>query len=95
MSKNSLYAILYIVLGLTLGVLGALSFFRTLWLSYHPDFFFWLSIVLAIISFVLTLISVWQLLEAQSQKRLAKAQVKIWMQDAHGGLFVSNWVGSA
>lgn len=74
----------YISTGAVLGVLSGLSFLRTHWESFRPDFFFWMSIVTTILSTVLLLFSVWQHLVGKSEKEKNSAQVKIWMEEASG-----------
>lgn len=73
-----------IVLGIILGIMGALSFLRTSWMSYYPDFFFWWSIISTILGFTFVCISIWQYWQSQSKEEKIKAQVKVWMQDANG-----------
>lgn len=48
------------------------------------DYLFWWSILSAVLNVILLVFSVWQLFEARSQKEKAKAQIKVWMQDANG-----------
>jgi hypothetical protein len=76
--------ILLLFIGLFIGIFSALSFFRTEWENFHPDFFFWWSIVATIISLFLLCFSIWQHLSVESEVRKGDAQVKIWMQDANG-----------
>jgi cadmium resistance protein CadD (predicted permease) len=76
--------IMFIVVGLIIGVTGTLSFLRTSWASYQPDFFFWASIVSTILGFFFICVSIWQYWQGHSLEEKNKAQVKVWMQDANG-----------
>jgi len=76
------------LIGLFVGILIAipstLSFLRNNWVDFHPDFFFWGSIIMTIASILLAGFSIWQYLSVQSEIKKGDAQVKIWMQDASG-----------
>lgn len=70
--------------GLIVGILSTLSFLRTEWVSFHPDFFFWTSIITTLLSIGLLCFSIWQYQQAEIERQKGDAQVKIWMQDAKG-----------
>ena len=74
----------WFILGLCVGIPSALSFIRTDWENFRPDFFFWVSILTTIISLLLLCFSIVQYLAALHEKKKGDAQVKIWMQDANG-----------
>ena len=82
--QNLKYSILFILLGLLVGVTGTLSFLRTRWEIFQVDFFFWWSIISTLIGLIFMAISIWQYWENQSELKKNKAQVKVWMQDANG-----------
>lgn len=82
-SKN-LPFVMVLLLGFVIGALSALSFLRTVWSDFRPDFSFWISIIMTITSFFFAALSLWQYWEARSEKKKGDAQVKIWMQDAQG-----------
>jgi high-affinity Fe2+/Pb2+ permease len=76
--------LLGLAVGLSLGILATLSLLRTVWETFKPDFFFWSSIIMTVISLILVGFSIWQYLSVQSEKKKGDAQVKIWMQSAQG-----------
>lgn len=75
---------LFLFLGLILGTFSALSFLRTEWINFHPDFFFWVSMLMTLISLLVIGFSIWQYMAAEMERKKGDAQVKIWMQDANG-----------
>ncbi|MFA5312218.1 MAG: hypothetical protein WC375_02730 [Methanomassiliicoccales archaeon] len=82
-SKNLTPACLF-VLGTVIGIFSTLSFLRTEWTNFSPDFFFWTSIVTTILSLLLLCFSIWQHLAAETGRVKGDAQVKIWMEAANG-----------
>ena len=82
--KNLRQVASFFILGLVIGITGALSFLRTNWESFQIDFFFWWSIVSTLTGLAFAAISIWQYWENKSQLEKNKAQVKVWMQDANG-----------
>ena len=70
--------------GAVAGIVSTLSFLRTEWSTFQPDFFFWTSIIMTLSSIGLTGFSIWQYLSVQAERKKGDAQVKIWMQDASG-----------
>jgi hypothetical protein len=78
------HALLYFVGGSLIGLLSALSFMRTQWENFSPDFFLWTSVITTIFSVILLGFSIWQYLSGKSEKEKSDAQVKIWMEEANG-----------
>lgn len=74
----------FLSLGAFIGALSALSFLRTEWEGFHPDFFFWVSILTTFSSFIFLIASIWQYLHGKAEKEKSSAQVKIWMEEANG-----------
>ena len=82
--QSFLSRFIFLLLGLIVGVTGALSFLRTQWDVYQLDFFFWWSIVSTLVGFFFVVFSLWQYWGNRSQVEKNKAQIKVWMQDANG-----------
>jgi len=69
---------------LAIGITGSLSFLKTSWANYNPDFFFWCSIIATLITLISIFISVYLYFKSYIPEEKIKAQVKVWMQNASG-----------
>ena len=73
-----------IIIGILLGIFSALSFLRTNWLLFKPDFFLWASIVLVVINIILVFVTQQQINNSSSEKKTTDARIKIWAEDSKG-----------
>ncbi len=67
-----------------MGVLSGLSFLRTEWAYFHPDFFLWFSIFSLLANIFLIFVTQEQILKTQSKKEIGDAQIQIWLEAVKG-----------
>lgn len=90
--------LLWILIGIVLGVTGGLSILRTSWIGYQLDFFFWGTLISTILGVIFFMGNVAQYVALgrekeliEKEKEIHKSQVKVWQHHANGiesGLFI-------